>query len=115
MRAKPAEQVMRERAAKTIDITPDWRAAVRIYAACLENGNAEGRAAALCDLQRCAAIADACGPLYDCLLGLVLRDGTYKPSIVARVDRAAMKRAEQIMAEAGCFAGDNAKPRGGGR
>lgn len=42
---------------QTIDCTPSWQAALRIYLGALENGNAEGRKAAMEGLQQMADVA----------------------------------------------------------
>lgn len=49
---------MSEKTIKTIDITPSWRAAVRIYLAVLEDGNEEGKRAAREDLTDLGAKMD---------------------------------------------------------
>lgn len=51
------EQIVSERKT-TIDITPSWRAAVRIYMAVLENGSEEGKVAAREDLTELGALMD---------------------------------------------------------
>lgn len=43
---------------ETIDLTPNWQTAVRIYCAVLENGTEEGKQMAREDLQRLARIVD---------------------------------------------------------
>ena len=42
---------------KTIDCTPTWQAALQIYLAALEHGNAEGKKAALQGLKQMATVA----------------------------------------------------------
>lgn len=43
---------------KTIDITPNWEAAMQIYILCLEHGNEKGKAAARSELLKLARYVD---------------------------------------------------------
>jgi hypothetical protein len=43
---------------QTIDLTPTWRGILPVLIALIEKGNAEGRKAAVDDLERMATIAD---------------------------------------------------------
>lgn len=68
------------------------------------------RDAATLELRRLCAIADACGPLFDALLAVILRSDATGARVVGRVERGAVKRAERILAAAGALIGDDAKP-----
>jgi hypothetical protein len=43
---------------RTIDVTPTWSGLVHAFVALIENGTAEGRATAISEIRRMAAIAD---------------------------------------------------------
>lgn len=72
-----------------------WREAVRILKAVLVSGTNKGVEEASRELQRCAAIADACGPLLAIVDRIEGDDGA--SGVFTREDLAAIHQARSIL------------------